>query len=361
MKTAKWWVLVLAVGLALFAGCDDDSSSVDPNGGASGYDFTTILADYSNLVVVSTYETMMNAGVQFNAAVEAYVASPDDQELLNQACNRWVDLREPWESGEAFLFGPAAFLSLDPSLDSWPLDREQLEDILESDLDLTTSAVELLGASVRGFHTAEFLLFREGNPRNVSDVTPREREYLLAVSGVLASDTESLCLAWKEGYDGGDAYANEFTNAGKAGSRYTTQLDAVLQIVDGMSAIVDEVANGKLADPYNEQNPIIVESWHSFNSLDDFANNIRSVQNAYMGGYHNGTDGVGLNEYVHEQDAELDATIQTQIEASITAINQIPHPFRDNLTASAQIEAAMTQLNVLKVTLEDDLTTLLVN
>ena len=39
----------------------------------------------------------------------------------------WITAREPWETSEAFLFGPVADKGLDPNMDSWPLDVDAQE------------------------------------------------------------------------------------------------------------------------------------------------------------------------------------------------------------------------------------------
>ncbi|MCB0711786.1 MAG: peptidase M75 [Ignavibacteriae bacterium] len=341
-------LLALVFGLT---SCSEDS----PTGGQET-EYEVYLNDFSFKVVVATYNDMRQKGEVLDQAVESFAADPSNQSKLDAACAAWRGMREPWEAGEAFLFGPAEFLSLDPSIDSWPVDRQQLQDVLDSEFDLTPEFIaEGLGPALRGFHTVEFLLFDNGSPRNVSTYTEREREYLVAVVQVLADDAARLAAAWEDGF------AQEFANAGKSGSRYRNQTDAVVEIIEGMSGICDEVANGKIADPFDEVDTRLVESQFSWNSLDDFTNNIRSVQNAYTGGYHNGDDGKGIDELVAEKDAALDARLKSEIEAAIAAIGQIPAPFRDNLTATAQIEAA--QAAVLKVfnTIENDVKPLFVN
>ena len=42
----------------------------------------------------------------------------------------WRAVRVPWEQSEAFLFGVADLAQLDPSLDSWPLDKNGIEEII---------------------------------------------------------------------------------------------------------------------------------------------------------------------------------------------------------------------------------------
>lgn len=344
-------LFALLAGTVLVS-CSDDSSPVDTN----SEDYGIYLKDFSQNVAVATYGDMKDKGAALNLAVQAFVADPTNQDKMDAAAQAWVDMRAPWESSEAFLFGPAAFLSLDPSLDSWPVDRQQLDDVLASEFELTADFIaEGLGPALRGYHTVEYLLFRDGSARAVATFTEREREYLAAATQVLADDAATLSDAWSDGF------ANEFANAGKSGSRYVSQTDAVLEILDGMIGICDEVANGKIADPFDENDSRLVESQFSWNSITDFQNNLRSVQNSYMGGYHNGTDGKGLNEYVASVDAALDTRLQAEIQAAIDAIGNIPHPFRDNLDATAQITAAQTAISTVQETLQNDVVPLFAN
>jgi uncharacterized iron-regulated protein len=230
------------------------------------------------------------------------------------------------------------------------VDRQQLNGVLASGFQLTPEFIaEGLGPALRGFHTIEYLLFRHGAARSAAEVTEREREYLVAATQVLADDTARLRDEWTGGF------AGEFANAGNSGSRYLTQGDALLEMIEGMIAIADEVANGKIADPFDQQDVELVESQFSWNSLTDFQNNIRSIWNAYTGGYHLGQDGAGLDEIVLERDAALDTRLKTEIQEAITAIAAIPAPFRNNLDKSVEIVAAQQAINKIRDTLELDL------
>ena len=335
-------------------GCND-SDSTGPSG--DEYDFSDILNTFQSKVAIATYADLDSKASTLATRVAAF-ASSGSQADLNAACDAWRASRVPWESSEAFLFGPAAILSLDPSLDSWPVDVQQLDDVLASDFELTVDFVaEGLGPALRGFHTIEYLLFEGGAPGNAADVTDRERAYLVAVTGVLANDTATLHEAWADGGDFGPAFGPEFAAAGTSGSRYFTQADAALEMVEGMIGICDEVGNGKIGDPYAENDPGLVESQFSWNSLVDFQNNMASVKNAYMGGYT--SDGPGLNDFVAEKDADLDARLQNEIDAATAAIASIPEPFRGNLSASSQIEAAQQAIATVLETLDGDVRALL--
>jgi len=134
-----------------------------------------IVNNYVDVVVLPTYADLQKNVEALNSAVATLAKTPTNDNF-SKACDAWLAAREPWESSEAFLFGPVADLGLDPNMDSWPLDQEAIVNILKSgnwkdlewsgDYDEESEAIEA-AQSVRGFHTLEFLLFKDGKARTV--------------------------------------------------------------------------------------------------------------------------------------------------------------------------------------------------
>lgn len=142
---------------------------------SDSYDETldAIVDNYVDAVVLPTYQALMEKNNALFAAVTAFRSNPSNTNF-DLACEAWLVAREPWEKSEAFLFGPVDVLGLDPNMDSWPLDQDNIVQILKSgnfdglewgtgDNDEAIEAAQ----NVRGFHTLEFLLFKDGNPRTI--------------------------------------------------------------------------------------------------------------------------------------------------------------------------------------------------
>lgn len=132
-----------------------------------------VVEQYVDAVVVPTYTDLARKNAALYDAVVALGTAPSNATFA-AACEAWLAAREPWETSEAFLFGPVDELGLDPNMDSWPLDQDAIVKILTSgnydslnwndgDSDDAIEAAQ----SLRGFHTLEFLLFKNGNPRTV--------------------------------------------------------------------------------------------------------------------------------------------------------------------------------------------------
>jgi uncharacterized iron-regulated protein len=129
--------------------------------------YTAILEKYVDDIVVATYKDMKDKAKVLRDAVKSFVAEPS-QDRLEAAAVAWRATRVPWEQSESFLYGPADVLSLDPSLDSWPLDQSNIYTILSDSKESVEDIRSEIGEEgVRGFHTIELLLFKGGETRTV--------------------------------------------------------------------------------------------------------------------------------------------------------------------------------------------------
>ncbi|MDR0364760.1 MAG: peptidase M75 [Bacteroidales bacterium] len=357
MKKLSKKLILLLIGVAFicsFAACNGGKEDIKTDDEEA---LQKIIEQYVNNTVIRTYRLLSDNAIKLHQACEALQANKTDANV-QAACKEWISAREYWEKTEAFLFGPAGDYNLDPQIDSWPLDKNQLDQILASDIIQGIDAEyvrNVLGFNLKGFHAVEYVIFRDGGARAVSDISDVELLYLVAVSETLAQDCILLEASWA-GMDGVTSekreileelelipsrnYGNDMMMAGQAGSPYKTVQQACIEIIEGCIDIADEVGNSKIADPVNTGDVLQVESWYSWNSLDDFTNNIVGIENSYMGGMEGYRD-ASLSEYVEKKNATLNAQIQAKIRDAITAINAIPAPFRNNLHNTEAAQAAM--------------------
>ena len=330
----------------------------DDGGDGAAFDDQQILIDYADQVVIPTYDLLEAKATALDEAIIALDKDVSDQNL-EAARTAWVETRVPWEQSEGFLFGPVSARGWDPAMDSWPLNRDDLEAVLASDEPITLDLVANLQETQKGFHTIEYLLWGQDSEKTAADLSDRELEYLLALSEELTLITADLAASWSEGVDGDAPYRDVFTTAGEPGNtQYPSIGSAAEEIMQGMVDICTEVAEGKIAGPYDERDPDLVESQYSFNSLLDFQDNMRSVLNAYTGDMPAAeTEGNGLDAWVAERDPDLDAQLRSEIDAAIAALDAVPDPFPAAITDPANddlIEAAQQAIATVQTTIEGD-------
>jgi hypothetical protein len=227
------------------------------------------------------------------------------QAALDQACADWKTARANWENTEAFLFGAADVYSIDPHTDTWPVAANDLADVLRDEKAMSNldNFIKTANSGILGYHGLEYVLFREGQPRKIDQITNLEYNYICAVAKDLYNATSTLEAAWdsKESNterqriakeyvathlaiddDGNQEGALEgFQNFGKAFKNpgtgdWETALDATLEIISGCQDIIGEVGQSKIGLPYTGEDASYIESPYAYNSIIDFYDNIVS-------------------------------------------------------------------------------------
>lgn len=378
-------------GLPLvLAGCGGGNSGGDTAAPATGGGNQVTFAakasvdNIADAIIVQTYTNLDNKAGELLAAVQALAADPTNDALLDAAQTAWRAARVPWESSEGFLFGPVDSLSIDPALDSWPLNTSDLQAFLGSNPNATQANIEAAGDDVRGFHAMEYLLFGDGvsdNDKQASELTTAEANYLIALAQAFKAKTDGLKTSWTGDFNSTGPYATTLKTPG-AGKAYTGYAAVFEELIGGLAGIADEVGNAKMSEPLGaalaDADTSKVESQYSWNSLTDFHNNLQSVLNVYTGklGFSWITDTVsvsqnGLYAFVHAHGAELaDRVLNEIVDAQkkialikgdgdnmTTIITGAAKPFRQQILADdgrALIATAIAACNTLQATLEND-------
>mgnify|MGYP002620702795 FL=1 len=324
-----------------------------------------IIKQYLNHTVYPTYQNLAAETDKLVECLETLQGSMT-QANVNAATETFLEARHWWEMSEAFLFGAASDFGIDPHIDSWPLDEDAFNNLMASpnmiamlaDDEDGSVAGEQLGNALLGFHGIEFILFREGQPRNVDEIDDDMVTYIVAVSRDLRNRCFQLEVSWNADapaahaelmeelefnttVNGGDnSYGENMTLAGQAGSTYATRTQALQAILDGCIDISDEVGTSKIGKCFNGEDVTYVESPYSQKSIKDFTDNITSVQNAYMGGIEGQRDeALSVHNYLKDIDAALDTKVVNAINNAIEKIKNMKAPFVLNYTDASAGEA----------------------
>ncbi len=353
-KTSKLIAMLLMGTVAAgFTSCSND----DHNGTDSGIAqvketlMENVAKTYVNDVVNPTYTALADAAEELHTActdiyTKAKANTLTDADVV-AACDAFKTARREWERSEAFLYGAATDNEIDPHIDSWPLDRDQLVSALTSStlisgLQNDTNGKFVYGQnanfdSVIGFHGLEFVLFRDGKERPASAFLGDAKEtadnmttvrgidelaFAAAVSADIRNMTTLLEYGWKgssitsahqtilanapwvvenTGYKGlsprGISYGDYLLAAGTTNGYFSTWQETMENIfVGGCSNICQEVYQQKLGQAYRVANNEggttedgapesidYIESPYSKRSFIDYQDNIYSIKNVLFG------------------------------------------------------------------------------
>ena len=335
-----------------------------------------IVKQYLNHTVYPTYAQLAEKTAALVGNLETLKGSMT-QANVNAATATFLEARKWWEMSEAFLFGAASDFGIDPHIDSWPLDEDAFNNLMASPNMIAMLANdedgmvagEQLGNALLGFHGIEYILFREGQPRNVADITDDMMTYAVAVSRDLRNRCFQLEVSWNANAPqahkdlmeelelnitvngGNNTYGENMLQAGQAGSTYATFTNALEAIADGCLDISDEVGTSKIGKCHTGEDVTYVESPYSQKSITDFYDNIISVKNAYMGGMEGQRDEtLSLHTYLKDNNADLDTKALNAIENALTKINAMKAPFvlyYSDATAGEAMEACQDLSDVM--------------
>ena len=358
--------LTLAMG---FTSCSDDD-----NDDAITFEssvLSKVNTEYVDNTIVPTYRTLADYSGQL---VDAVTSMKDDAGVEN-ACNIWKSSRKWWEFSEAFLFGAAGDFAIDPHIDTWPFDKAAFDNMMSKyhpatneedakNIDETIRGTQ----SLTGFHAVEYLIFRDGQPRKFSALSADEIYFIKSAALDLYLNSLKLVSAW-----GGEVseaeqallddnefdsknYGEEFKNAGKSGSNYTSVMLATRQIIAGAQDIIGEVSDSKIGSPATGEDPNYIESPNAYNSIQDFYDNIMSCKHTLYGGYD--VDGktpkssslIGVCLAKSETKAAAEDVME-KLENALTKIDSMKKPFVLYYTDQSAKDA-MSALNDLNTSLQ---------
>lgn len=376
MKQLKYSAIAIALisTLAACGGSGSDDTTPTPVDDKFEFAATEMITNLTDDVIVSGYASLATKGEEMLLATQTLVANKTQANLL-AAQEAWKAARLPWEQGESHIFGPVDSLGIDPHLDSWPLNTTDLTTVLASNAGFDAETIKGWNDDVQGFHTMEYLLFGDGvadNEKAIAELTQAESEYLMGLAEVFRDYTKTLDDAWQISHDGsGKAYGELVKTSGSEGNTfYSSQVGVIEELINGMIGIVDEVGNGKIADPFGTSAATAdtskVESQYSWNSLTDFSDNIIGVRNVYQGELTGAADKQGIIDFVKAADEVLALRVGSEIDDAIIKIKAISGsnnmPFRQAISDAegrVRVQTAVDALTKLQTSLESDVLPLL--
>ena len=319
-----------------------------------------VLENIVDKVIVPTYTSLADNTEALEKTLNGLTPSTITQAQINSACEEFKAARQYWERSEAFLMGAASDFDVDPTIDSWPLNRTLLVNYFKNGMNDDM----LDDATILGFHALEFILFRNGQPRKVAEFQgndtyknfenitgAQELTYAQTICTLLKNRTFQLQVAWDGGANAsrlavvkaaglkyttsnGLSFGDNLKKAGVSGSKSTfaTLKSAIAQVLSddegSCVGICNEVGTAKIANPFANGDVSYVESPYSYNSIADFRDNIRSIRNIWLGSTDKTANTYSFHTFFASVNkASVNSSIENGYVKAIEAISNMPSPF----------------------------------
>lgn len=343
MNNKKLSILAFTLFAIAFSSCNKTTSNNNDVNSLK----TDILKNISNDVCQKSYNDLEISAINLEASIVQFKTTATQANL--EICKtNWLAVRNTWEKTESWLFGPISANNIDPRIDTWPTDFNAIDSVLNNNTIFTETFVDNLDDALKGFHPIEYFLWGANGNKTAIDFTTKQLDFLVALSHNLSKLSKEVNDTWKNGF------ANDLAKAGNGSTVYSSQKIAYTEIVDAMSGICDEVANGKIDGPFVAQDPSLEESPYSNNSLIDFKNNIQGVMMMYQASYSE--DKKGIEDLVREYNLSLDQEIKTAHAEALASLNAISLPFGQAIIQQPiLVQNAIDKINHLESVLDNKL------
>ena len=321
-----------------------------------------VLENLVTNVIVPTYTKLADDTEDLEKTLSGLTVETITQAQIDKACADFKQARENWERSEAFLMGAASDFDIDPTIDSWPLNRSLLLTYFNNGM----NDEMLEDATILGFHALEFILFRGGQNRKVDELKgndtytnftaisgAQELAYAQTICTLLKQRCFQLQVAWEgqtaanasrvavvkaAGLDytteNGLSYGDNLTKAGISGSKsnFATLKAAIAQVLSddegSCVAIANEVGTAKIANPFANADIAYVESPYSYNSITDFRDNIRSIRNVWLGSTNKSANTYSFHTFFASvSQSSVNNVVENTYVGAIAAISNMPAPF----------------------------------
>ena len=320
---------------------------------------------YPAAVVLPIYRALAKQTEQLASAGQVLEQAPTEASL-ETFWAAWLEAASAWARGQAVAFGPVHSLGHGVALD-FPSDQVGI-DVLLAEVPEAETAIDLdsvaLLPSLQGFEAIAYLLYGDGEDRNVSDFSARERQYLRRLAVTARDVSSELLSVWQTGWNGYAAYDTLLATAGQPGNgTYMTVESGTEEIVRSAIIALDGVVGETI--PHILEVPEQLSESSGEIVLQLLLSTVEGVQMAYVGSTVGspvnpveriGNEGDvetagGIGQWVEAEEKGIDRQIRQKLEIALDGIEDVV----TNPDDTEALIRAQTDLATVKAHLEQDM------
>lgn len=326
MKHVTYTLSSIFLTVAIIACSSDNESENSPNVEDARVKQLTNFYDHQ---IIDLQEMHIATATSFVLTIENFNENPTPA-TLEQVRTSWKETFLIWKQIEPFTLGSVSIGFFHNRIQRWPIETVFIENEINGSDVIDVDFITSLGATSKGYTTAEYLLFQHNESITLNSFTSdtgavRRRDFLLALAQNIQQEALSLQAAWV-------SLETEFK------SELATSVNGSQnKLVNSLIAGLEFIKNTKLENALNEQPiaPTLLEAYRSEYSKEAIAQNIATIKAAYTGDFNN-VAGFGLEEYLVEtlENPTLNTEIINSFETINTALQAIPSSLEETLSSN---------------------------
>lgn len=343
----------------LLTQCKKKSDEEDLNQDSS-FDKAAMLTNIGENIILPAYNNLKSAVDSLNESTDAFTQNPSL--LTLQAVQlKFINAYVRYESASTFEFGPADAELFRGSANIFPCDTNKINSkIATGDFDIST----ISDLDAKGFPALDFLLFSSSNNdfallkyTNAANAA-NARIYLQTLVADLKHKTDAINTGWN--VNGGN-YITQFKN--NLGSSVGSSLGL---LINQFNYDYENLKNARIGIPSGKKSmgtvfPNKVEAFYSGKSLMLAIEQLKSIENIYLGRDAKGNDGLGFDDYLaalktQHPSGPLNEVIKNKILSAKSKLAAIQAPLSQTIvTNPASVDAAYMEIFQLTVLIKVDM------
>jgi len=331
MNFIKIFFILFVINVFLFTSCKDDDQQ-DPC--SSTFDQIALFTNVADNIILPNYENLKSELDELSIITQVFVTNPDENGLSGLRV-AFKEAYSSWQSAAQFEFGPAEDVFLRNSLNTFTVNTNRVEFNIENEI----NNFDQPDTYDQGFPALDFLLFGISGSDSVLETVKLYREnadkekykkYLTDLVVNMQTKVTNTYETWKNSYR--DSFV---TRTGTAAG------NSLSQIINSWNQNYELVKRNKIGVPsgvldLNFPLPDKVEAFYSGISSSLAIDALNASLNLYLGVGNTGINGVGLDDFINEVNAEkngktLDEVIQEQFAKALNAVSALPDPLSESI------------------------------
>ncbi len=314
-----------------------------------------VLVSMADTIIAPRFDTLTVTAQQMQVDVAQLCETPTNTSLEN-ARTAWRATRSAWRQIEPFFFGPHSRIPTRYGrvLDFWPVREGKIDELIESEDELSGEILSNKGAVVRGIPALEYVLF--GGP-SASLVGGANGDRVCLVAASMAEDIHGLSVALRDQWlKAPDAYIDVLKTP-EIGE-FMDVRGALSEVVNRMGFTIENMRVDRLGTPLGDKvggqlMPDLVESRYSDHSLEDLRQVLVTIETLFQGSGTEGSYGLIDMPRIQGRQDIIDA-FQQALASARAALSAIPEPLKDNLDQTEVVRTAYDRLGDLQRVIQGD-------
>ena len=303
------------------------STSGSSSSQAESFDRGTILSNYSENIIIPSYNTFKSSMDNLKNSIETFVNSPnsDNYDALQ---NNWIDSYKKWQYVEAFNISKAEEIMYNLKMNTYPVSKERIDiNIDEGKTDLSNPN----DWSAQGLPGLDYMLhgIAETKDAVIELYTSNSKygNYLLTLGSIMNENTIQVVDDWAS-YK--DTFNSSYENT--ATSAFNMMInDFVYYHEKGLRTNKIGIPAGRFSG--SEKLPEKIEAYYySKNSFGNLSKTlvleaIFAVENIFLGKNSEGTEGPSYKSYLDYLNSDIGSTVVSRLEQSKEELNKLEENF----------------------------------